>query len=152
MKNKFLLKKNIIKKTKNFNNNFLFNNFEYFKLYIYNLKYSKLLNKKLLLKKKNLKMIIIVFKLFFFNKNLNLSFLLKFIKYKSLNVLPLKLYNFKGKTFNDLYFINFNKNDKFKFLLKKNNFLDIIQSKRFAYISSKKITKQESNYLVKLIF
>ena len=111
MKNKFLLKKNIIKKTKNFNNNFLFNNFEYFKLYIYNLKYSKLLNKKLLLKKKNLKMIIIVFKLFFFNKNLNLSF-----------------------------------------LLKKNNFLDIIQSKRFAYISSKKITKQESNYLVKLIF
>ena len=64
MKNKFLLKKNIIKKTKNFNNNFLFNNFEYFKLYIYNLKYSKLLNKKLLLK------FFVFFIIFFFNKNL----------------------------------------------------------------------------------
>jgi hypothetical protein len=146
MKNKFLFNSIKNKKSKinvNINSvktktNFLVNNFEYFKLYIYNLKYSKLLTKKLVLTKKNIEIITILLKLFFFNKNLNLSFLLKFIKYKSLNVLPLKLYNFKGKTFNDLYFINFNKNDKFKFLLKKNNYLDYLQLKRFAFFYCKK--------------
>jgi hypothetical protein len=141
MKNKFLFNSIKNKKNKikiNVKTNFLVNNFEYFKLYIYNLKYSKLFTKKLVLTKKNIEIIIILLKLFFFNKNLNLSFLLKFIKYKSFNVLPLKLYNFKGKTLNDLYFINFNKNDKFKFLLKKNNFLDYLQLKRFAFFYCKK--------------
>ena len=40
--------------------------------------------------------------------------------------------------FNDLYFINFNKNDKFKFLLKKNNFLDFLKLKRFCFLEIKK--------------
>ena len=122
-KNKFLIKRkftnNIITKTQ-------LSNFEYFKLYIYNLKYSKLDNCVLLNKfehkKSKTKNTLILSsnffssnpELMFYVKNLRFDLLLKLINFKLLNVIPLD--TSKGITFNNLKLISFNNKSNLKFL------------------------------------
>jgi len=120
-KNKFLIKKNpkIVA-------NRQLSNFEYFKLYIYNLKYSKLDNCLFLLKNNDItsgnnNKIRLTYNNFvnsndsmYCIKNLDSDLLLKLINFKLLNVIP--LYVYKGITFNNLKLISFNNKSESKFL------------------------------------
>jgi hypothetical protein len=147
MKNHYLINKN----KKIFNNcHKVYEIFEYFKLYIYNLKYSNISYNNFLYYEKLLFLKKFSILKDFFNKNLKLSFLLKFIKYKLLKVLPLSFIKLSGKTFNNLYFINFNKKDNFKFLLKKSfNIENFFKNKSFSYhlLFKKKYIRKRKEFL-----